>query len=532
MDDWTPTSWQSKPTLQQPVYPDAARLEEALRDLAHLPPLVTSWEIERLKSQLAEAACGRRFLLQGGDCAERFSDCTSAVIANKLKILLQMSLVLTHGLRKKIIRVGRFAGQYAKPRSEDFETRDGLSLPSYRGELVNRAPFTLEDRMPNPDLLLRGYERAALTINFIRSLIDGGFADLHHPEYWDLDWVQHSPLAEEYHRIVNAIGDSLSFLEQLGGQAVGETNRVDYFTSHEGLLLVYEQAQTRQVPHRKGWYNLSTHFPWIGMRTAQPGGAHVEFFRGINNPIGIKVGAGTSPETLVELAEILDPEREPGRLTFIQRHAPRGPAGPLDLRSDARQHRDDRGRLQNPPFRQHPLGAGAGVRHPRREPLLPRRGPLRADRRQRDRMRRRRPRPDRARPAALLPHAGRPAPQLRTGAGDGAADLAPGLAGGGTVVADRDSGVGPGVENPRLTKKGGPFGGAVRWRWDGVGVSPCQGRFFCIAWGFQPQVRPAPPPRVHTLGYVISPPWGEGRSSFFRFLNRAFASSIDFSSMK
>ena len=319
MYDWTPTSWQSKPTLQQPAYPDTARLEEALRDLSHLPPLVTSWEIERLKSQLAEAACGRRFLLQGGDCAERFSDCTSSVIANKLKILLQMSLVLTHGLRKKIIRVGRFAGQYAKPRSEDLETRDGLSLPSYRGELVNRAPFTLEDRMPNPDLLLRGYERAALTINFIRSLIDGGFADLHHPEYWDLDWVQHSPLAEEYHRIVNAIGDSLSFLEQLGGQAAGETNRVDYYTSHEGLLLVYEQAQTRQVPHRKGWYNLSTHFPWIGMRTAQPGGAHVEFFRGINNPLGIKVGPGTSPETLVELAEILDPEREPGRLTFIHR---------------------------------------------------------------------------------------------------------------------------------------------------------------------------------------------------------------------
>jgi 3-deoxy-7-phosphoheptulonate synthase len=319
MHDWTPTSWQSKPTLQQPAYPDAARLEEALRDLSDLPPLVTSWEIERLKSQLAEAACGKRFLLQGGDCAERFSDCTSAVIANKLKILLQMSLVLTHGLRKKIIRVGRFAGQYAKPRSEDFETRDGLSLPSYRGELVNRAPFTLEDRMPNPDLLLRGYERAALTINFIRSLIDGGFADLHHPEYWDLDWVQHSPLAEEYHRIVNAIGDSLSFLEQLGGQAGGETNRVDYYTSHEGLLLVYEQAQTRQVPHRRGWYNLSTHFPWIGMRTAQPGGAHVEYFRGINNPIGVKVGSGTSPETLVKLAEILDPEREPGRLTFIHR---------------------------------------------------------------------------------------------------------------------------------------------------------------------------------------------------------------------
>jgi 3-deoxy-7-phosphoheptulonate synthase len=317
--DWTPTSWQTRPTLQQPTYPDPAHLERVIGELGCLPPLVTSWEIERLKSQLAEAAYGKRFLLQGGDCAESFADCTSAAIASKLKILLQMSLVLTHGLRRRIIRVGRFAGQYAKPRSEDMETRDGVSLPSYRGELVNRAPYTLADRTPNPELLLRGYERAALTINFIRSLIDGGFADLHHPEYWDLDWVRHSPLAAEYHRIVNAIGDSLSFLEQLSGQSAGETSRVDYFTSHEGLLLVYEQAQTRQVPHRSGWYNLSTHFPWIGMRTAQAGGSHVEYFRGINNPIGVKVGPGTTPESLVELAEILDPERDPGRLTFIHR---------------------------------------------------------------------------------------------------------------------------------------------------------------------------------------------------------------------
>jgi 3-deoxy-7-phosphoheptulonate synthase len=317
--DWSPTSWRRKPALQQPTYPDPVRLERAMEELACLPPLVTSWEIERLKSQLAEAARGERFLLQGGDCAETFADCTSSAIASKLKILLQMSLVLTHALRRRIIRVGRFAGQYAKPRSEDMETRGDLTLPSYRGELVNRAPYTLADRTPNPELLLRGYERAALTINFIRSLIDGGFADLHHPEYWDLDWVQHSPLAEEYHRIVNAIGDSLSFLEQLAGQPVSETSRVDYFTSHEGLLLLYEQAQTRQVPHRTGWYNLSTHFPWIGLRTAQPGGAHVEYFRGINNPIGLKVGPGLSAETLLELAEILDPENEPGRLTLIHR---------------------------------------------------------------------------------------------------------------------------------------------------------------------------------------------------------------------
>jgi 3-deoxy-7-phosphoheptulonate synthase len=317
--DWSPTSWQTKPALQQPKYPDAARLEEVLRELACLPPLVTSWEIERLKAQLAEAARGERFLLQGGDCAESFEACTSDSIASKLKILLQMSLVLVHGARRRVIRVGRFAGQYAKPRSEDLETRDGVTLPSYRGDLINRSPWSAADRIPDPALLLRGYERAGLTINFIRALIEGGFADLHHPENWDLAWVTHSPYAEEYHRRVAAIRDSLHFLESLAGRQTEEMSRVDYFTSHEGLHLHYEQAQTRQVPRRPGWYNLSTHLPWIGMRTAQAGGAHVEFFRGIANPIGVKVGAAMAPETVLELAEVLDPHREPGRLTFIHR---------------------------------------------------------------------------------------------------------------------------------------------------------------------------------------------------------------------
>jgi 3-deoxy-7-phosphoheptulonate synthase len=319
MADWSPTSWQERPALQQPTYPDAERLDAVLDDLASLPPLVTSWEIESLKSQLAEAARGERFLLQGGDCAESFADCTSQVITNKLKILLQMSLVLVHGARRRVIRVGRFAGQYAKPRSDDMETRDGVSYPSYRGDLINHVPFTLADRTPDPALLLRGYERAALTINFIRALIDGGFADLHHPEYWDLSWVKHSPHAEEYRRRVASIRDSLQFFESLAGNQAGEIRRVDYFTSHEGLHLHYEQAQTRRVPRRAGWYNLSTHFPWMGLRTAQLGGAHAEYFRGISNPIGVKVGAPVTPQGLVDLADLLDPFREPGRLTFIHR---------------------------------------------------------------------------------------------------------------------------------------------------------------------------------------------------------------------
>jgi 3-deoxy-7-phosphoheptulonate synthase len=265
---WSPTSWRDKQAAQQPVYRDRAALEDALRQLSRLPPLVTSWEIEALKSSLAEAAQGRQFLLQGGDCAESFDDCESAAIASKLKILLQMSLVLVHGMRKRVIRVGRFAGQYAKPRSDDRESRDGVSLPSYRGDLVNRRAFTAEDREPDPQLLLRGYERAALTVNFVRSLVAGGFADLHHPEYWDLDWVQHSPLAADYQRIVESIGEGLRFMETLAGRQVQEMNRVDFYTSHEGLHLHYEEAQTRQVPHRPGFYNLSTHLPWIGMRTA------------------------------------------------------------------------------------------------------------------------------------------------------------------------------------------------------------------------------------------------------------------------
>ena len=319
MGDWTPTSWQSRPAGQQPTYPEPEARESAVEHLASLPPLVTSWEVERLKSQLAEAAAGKRFLLQGGACAERFDQCSAETITNKLKILLQMSLVLTFGLKRRIIRVGRFAGQYAKPRSADTEERDGVTLPSYRGDIVNGPGFTAAERTPDSERMLRGYHHSALTINFIRALVDGGFADLHHPEYWDLGFVSHSPRAQEYQRMVESISDSLRFMETLAGIQAGEISRVDFFTSHEGLLLPYEQAQTRQVPRRDGWYNLGTHFPWLGLRTGEVEGAHVEYFRGIRNPMGIKVGPSANREWLLELLEILDPEHEPGRLTVIHR---------------------------------------------------------------------------------------------------------------------------------------------------------------------------------------------------------------------
>jgi len=317
--DWSPLSWRRFRAEQQPDYPDPAAAEAVVRDIAQLPPLVTSGEIESLKRQLADAARGERFLLQGGDCAESFDQCDSPHIAALLKILLQMSLVLAHGTRKRVICVGRFAGQYAKPRTSPVETRDGVTLPAYRGDIVNRVGFEARERTPDPANLLRGYERSALTLNFIRALVDGGFADLHHPEQWDLDFVRHSPLAADYRKIVDSIGDSLRFLETLAGTRVDQINRVDFFTSHEGLILLYEQAQTRQVPHRKGWFNLSTHFPWIGVRTATRDAAHVEFFRGIANPIGVKVGPDTTPEHLAWLVETLDPAREPGRLTLIHR---------------------------------------------------------------------------------------------------------------------------------------------------------------------------------------------------------------------
>jgi 3-deoxy-7-phosphoheptulonate synthase len=317
--DWSPTSWTRRPAEQQPVYRDTAALERVLAELSRLPPTVVSWEVDDLKRQIADAQQGRRFLLQGGDCAESFADCESGQIARKLKILLQMSLVLLHGMKKPVIRVGRFAGQYAKPRSADAETRDGVTLPSYRGDLVNRPGFSAAEREPDPELLLRGYERAALTLNFIRALVDGGFADLHHPEYWDLGFVHHSPLRDQYRQLVASISDSLDFYEAMSGNRVHEASRAPFYASHEALHLLYEQAQTRFLPRRNRWYNLSTHLPWIGMRTARLDGAHVEYCRGISNPLGVKVGSGMGVDRVQGLCEVLNPEREPGRLVLIHR---------------------------------------------------------------------------------------------------------------------------------------------------------------------------------------------------------------------
>ena len=294
-NNWTPGSWQKKVVLQQPNYVDDKQLQDALQRLAKLPPLVTSWEIESLKSQLAEAAEGNAFLLQAGDCSESLEDCDNDSIVRNLKVLMQMSFVMIYGGMKKVVRVGRVAGQYAKPRSNDTETRDGVTLEVYRGDIVNRSGFSESDRQPDPELLLRGYERAALTLNFIRALCAGGFADLHHPENWSLDFNGDTSQAEKYHRMVDSITDALQFMEVVRGAEFQASGSVDVYTSHEGLHLSYEQAQTRRVPRRDGWYNMSTHMPWIGYRTRDINGAHAEYFRGISNPIGIKVGPKLNP---------------------------------------------------------------------------------------------------------------------------------------------------------------------------------------------------------------------------------------------
>ena len=316
---WSRNSWRSFEAAQQPEYPDAKALESVCKRLSAMPPLVTPWEVDRLRLRIAQAASGERFLLQGGDCAERFDECLPHIISNRLKVLLQMSLVLIYGLRRPVVRVGRFAGQYAKPRSEPLEARNGTLLPSFRGDIINRPGFDPEDRIPDPERMIEAYSRSAVTLNHIRALGEGGFADLHHPEYWNLGFVRHDDLRREYQEIVDSILDAIRFMEAVSSGPIGDMERVAFFTSHEALLLPYEEALTRDDPHHPGTYNLSTHFPWIGMRTADPEGAHVEYARGLSNPIGIKVGPELSPSLLRDLVNILDPDRLPGRLTLITR---------------------------------------------------------------------------------------------------------------------------------------------------------------------------------------------------------------------
>lgn len=317
--DWSPVSWREYPVTQMPDYPDREELEQTYEQLRGYPPLITSWEVEALKGKLANVAAGNSFLLQGGDCAESFEDCNAPKIVNLLKVLLQMSFILIHEMGTPVVRVGRIAGQYAKPRSSDFEVIDGEKLPSYRGDLINRTEATLEARTPDPARLLEGYNKAALTLNFLRGLADEGFADLHHPEYWELDFMQQNRYYKEYEAMVASIQKAVSFMETVTPNEFKTTQKINIYTSHEGLNLWYEGAQTRRVPRREGWYNLNSHMVWLGNRTRDIDGAHVEYLRGIRNPIGIKIGPEYDTDQTLALLEKLNPVHEAGKIVIITR---------------------------------------------------------------------------------------------------------------------------------------------------------------------------------------------------------------------
>ncbi len=311
---WTPESWRARPIWQAPIYPDATRLAAVEQRLTRYPPLVFAGEARRLRAALGEAAGGRAFVLQGGDCAESFADFTANVIRDTFRILLQMAVVLTFGARVPVVKLGRMAGQYAKPRSSDTETQDGVTLPSYRGDNINGAEFTQEARIPDPARMEAGYFQSSGTLNLLRVFASGGYADLHQVHRWNLDFVERSPLAAR-------IDETLGFMAACGmtSATTPQIRETDFYTSHEALLLPYEQALTRVDSTTGDWYACSAHFLWIGDRTRQPDGAHVEFLRGVKNPIGLKVGPSMAPDELVRLIEILNPEASPGRLTLITR---------------------------------------------------------------------------------------------------------------------------------------------------------------------------------------------------------------------
>jgi len=320
-------SWRGRPWAWAVHYQDHAAVDTAVARLRELPPLVTSGEIERLRTLIADAQQGKRFVLQGGDCAETLAECTSASITSKLKILLQMSMSLTFASKRPVVRIGRWAGQYAKPRSSGMETRkidgESISLPSYFGDLVNRAEFTPEARRADPALMIEGYKHSALTLNFVRSLMEAGLGDVHHPERWELGFLSRAGLStetrERYQRLMGRIGEGIRFLEAISEREIDALSRGEFFASHEALNLYYEEAQTREVPRRTGWWNLTTHLPWVGERTRALDGPHVEYLRGIRNPIGVKLGPSSTVEQVVAIIRTLNPTGEAGKIVLIAR---------------------------------------------------------------------------------------------------------------------------------------------------------------------------------------------------------------------
>ena len=321
MTKWTPDSWRTKPLHQFPDYQDQALLNEVERELAAQPPLVFAGEARQLKAELAKVAHGEAFLLQGGDCAESFNEFKTTHIRDTFMALLQMAVVLTFGGKKSVVKVGRMAGQFAKPRSSDSETINGVTLPSYRGDIINGIDFTEQAREPDPQRMVKAYHQAASTLNLLRAFAQGGLADLNQVHKWNRDFVEKSPQAERYRALANQIDDALDFMSACGisPENTPRIRETQFYTSHEALLLPYEQALTRLDSLTGDWYDCSAHMLWIGDRTRQTDGAHVEFCRGIHNPLGLKVGPTSNPDDILRLIDILNPDNEAGRLNLIVR---------------------------------------------------------------------------------------------------------------------------------------------------------------------------------------------------------------------
>lgn len=320
-DTWTPQSWRAKPISQVPHYKDEGALNSALGTIKGYPPLVFAGEARRLKDRLAQVAQGKAFLLQGGDCAESFAEFHADNIRDTFRVLLQMAVVLTYGGGLPVVKVGRIAGQFAKPRSSDMETVGDVALPSYRGDIINGANFTADDRNPDPARMVTAYTQASATLNLLRAFAQGGYADLHQVHRWNLDFVNESPQGDKYKALADSLSETLKFMAACGltSETTPQIRETEFFTSHEALLLPFEEAMTRVDSTSGDWYDVSAHLLWIGDRTRDLNEAHVEFLRGVENPLGLKCGPSTDPDTLLKLIDMLNPENDPGRLTLICR---------------------------------------------------------------------------------------------------------------------------------------------------------------------------------------------------------------------
>lgn len=317
--NWSPESWKTKTALQQPHYENQEELNEVISELKLLPPIVFEDEVEDLKQKLSLAENGKMFILQGGDCVERFEDCNESTILNKIKIILQMSIIITYAAKIPVVKIGRIAGEYSKPRSDEYETVNGIKMFSYKGDSINSFLPVPEERIAKSSKIKESYFHAAATSNYIRAITRGGFADLHNPSKWDVDFVEQTVQSKEYQSLIDNVLNSITFLECFGGVNSEMLNCTDFYISHEGMLLPYEESMTRKSKTSDSYYNLGAHMLWIGERTRNINNAHVEYFRGIKNPIGVKISSKITPEELISLLNIINPQNESGKVCLITR---------------------------------------------------------------------------------------------------------------------------------------------------------------------------------------------------------------------